>query len=96
VVITDDANPIQVHRAGRLSVTEENFVRKVVQNGVPTGEYFGVPDVEVARQFWSGLSEHACVWYFTSSATLKSAVASIRLVTRVRDPRPPSCPLQPG
>lgn len=61
VVITDDANPVRIHRAGCSGVKEENFVRKVIQNGMRTGEYFGVTDVQVARQLWPALSEHSCV-----------------------------------
>jgi hypothetical protein len=42
LVITNDANPIRVHRAGCFSVKETNFVRKLVQNGMRTWELFGV------------------------------------------------------
>lgn len=61
VVITDRANPIRIHRAGCPSVRKANFARKVIQNGMRTGEYFAVADLDAAQKHWPDLRAHACV-----------------------------------
>lgn len=60
VVITDDSNPIRIHRADCPSLKDEYFEHKVVHNAMRTGEYFRVADPDVARNLWPGLSQHDC------------------------------------
>lgn len=61
VVITDDANLTRLHRAGCDTVKEANFVRKVIENRMKTGEYYAVSDLESARRLWPAVVAHRCI-----------------------------------
>jgi hypothetical protein len=61
VLITDNANPTRLHRAGCTAIREENFLLKVVANGMRNGQYLHTRDLAAARDRWRRRTEHGCV-----------------------------------
>jgi hypothetical protein len=72
-VITDDANPTRLHRAGCRAIREENCIRNVIENHMRSGKYLFAEDAASARRRWQRMTEHACVAKAETSSTSQGA-----------------------
>ncbi len=57
IVITDSTGQM-IHKVPICdSVTEENFIEKVIQNDCKNGKYFDVESYDEAKQRWTRIKE---------------------------------------